>query len=97
MKRLIRFGFMLFFLIAIAQWGLGFLALFGAEYRLYKMRDPFVDIQHVMKVARTVDSMDRMLTSFGIADSGVTERLSNSEPLVCTFESQEEAATARCE
>lgn len=89
MKRLIRFGFMLFFLIAIAQWGLGFLALFGAEYRLYKMRDPLADIQYVMKVARTFDSVDRMLTSFGIADSGVTERLSNSEPLVCKFESQE--------
>jgi hypothetical protein len=73
MKRLIKFGLMLFFLLSIAQWGLGFLASFGAEYRLYKMRDPFVDIQYVMKVVRTFDSVDRMLTSFGIAESDVAE------------------------
>lgn len=78
MKKLINFSLVLFFFIAITQWGQGFLASLGTEYRLYRLRDPFVDVNYVMRVARTFDSLDRVLTYFGFADSPKVERPSES-------------------
>lgn len=89
MKKLINFSLVLFFFIAITQWGQGFLASLGTEYRLYKLRDPFVDVNYVMRVARIFDSLDRVLTYFGFADSPKVERPSESELFGCKLMGKE--------
>ena len=48
--------------IAIAFGGMSFLALFEAEYRLYKMRDPLANIQYVIGVAKGNDVLTWVFT-----------------------------------
>ncbi|WP_191625260.1 hypothetical protein [Pseudomonas fluorescens] len=50
MKWIKNFGVGIF--IAIAFGGMSFLALFEAEYRLYKMRDPLANIHYVIGIAK---------------------------------------------
>lgn len=48
--------------IAIAFGGMSFLALFEAEYRLYKMRDPLANIQYLVGVAKGNDVLTWLFT-----------------------------------
>ena len=48
--------------IAIAFGGMSFLALFEAEYRLYKMRDPLANVHYVIGVAKENDVLAWIFT-----------------------------------
>ena len=60
MKWIRNFGMVIF--IAIAFGGMSFSALFKAEYRLYKMRDPLANIQYVIGVAKENDVLTWIFT-----------------------------------